>query len=279
MPVRIVPFWGKAANRMRRILITGANSYIGTSFEKWLKQWPENYYVDTVDMMDDTWKQKDFSEFDVVFHVAGIAHISEKPKLETLYYKVNRDLTMETAKKAKAEGVKQFFFMSTMAVYGQEGKIGENIIITRSMEPNPKTYYGKSKLSAEIELNKLIGDGFKVVIIRSPMVYGENCHGNYARLERFALRTPVFPMIDNNRSILHIQKLNEYIKEYIDQEVEGLFFPQDNEYANTSLLVQKIAKEHGKRIYLSKTIGLIIKLFGKRINMVNKVFGNLVYER
>ena len=84
---------------MKKILITGANSYIGTSVEKWLDK--SEYVVDTVDMIDGTWKEKDFSKYDVVFHVAGIAHVSTDPNMEDLYYKVNRDLTIKTAKKAK----------------------------------------------------------------------------------------------------------------------------------------------------------------------------------
>lgn len=264
---------------MKKILITGADSYVGTSFEKWLAQWPDDYHVDSLDMIGVSWRWKDFSQYNAVFHVAGIVHVPSDPRWEALHYKVNRDLTMEAAQKAKAEGVGQFIFMSTMAVYGQEGKIGDDITITQNTKPDPKTDYGKSKLSAEIGLNKLAGNGFKVVIIRSPMIYGTKCPGNYARLERLALRTPIFPMIDNNRSILHIQKLNEYIKEYIDQEAEGIFFPQDSEYANTSLLVRKIAEEHGRKIYLSGTIGRVVKLLGKRINLVNKTFGNLVYDK
>lgn len=63
---------------MKKILITGANSYIGTSFEKWLSQWLDDYKVDTFDMIDGTWKEKDFSQYDTVFHVAGIVHIKEK---------------------------------------------------------------------------------------------------------------------------------------------------------------------------------------------------------
>lgn len=263
---------------MKKILVTGADSYIGTNFQSWLLQWPQDYLVETVDMKESSWKQKSFSGFDVVFHVAGIVHIKEKPGMEALYYKVNRDLAVEAAKKAKEEGVKQFIFMSTMAVYGQEGKIGASEPITKDTKPSPKTYYAKSKLQAELELNKLAKDGFKVVIIRSPMVYGDNCPGNYARLEKLALKIPVFPMIDNRRSMVHIQKLSESLKKYIDEEAEGLFFPQDNEYYNTSLLVKKIAEEHGRRIYLSKSMGLAIKVFGKKINLVNKVFGNLVYE-
>ena len=60
---------------MKKILITGANSYIGMSFEKYIKQnYPLDYTIDTVDMMDGSWREKDFSDYDSVFHVAGIAH-------------------------------------------------------------------------------------------------------------------------------------------------------------------------------------------------------------
>jgi len=90
---------------MKKILITGANSYIGTSFETYMAQFGDEYTVDTVDMIGDGWKDVDFSGYDCVFHVAGIAH-SDSGKIskekEKLYYAVNTDLTVETAKKAGA---------------------------------------------------------------------------------------------------------------------------------------------------------------------------------
>jgi len=264
---------------MKRVLITGANSYIGTNVEKWLNKYPDKYFVDTVDMIGDEWRQKNFSDFDVVFHVAAIVHQREKPKMKDLYFKVNRDLAIEVAKKAKEAGVSQFIFMSTMAVYGEEGKIGQNVIIDKNTPVNPKTLYGKSKLEAEKGLNKLKCDRFKVVILRPPLIYGPNCPGNYARLEKLSVKLPVFPMIDNKRSMLNINKLCQYIKEYIDNEVDGVFFPQDEEYVNISLLVKELAKMNGKSIYLSKTAGLIIKLIGKRVSLFNKIFGNLVYDK
>ena len=113
---------------MRKILITGANSYVGTSFENYLKSnYPGVYDVDTVDMLGDLWQEKDFGGYDAVFHVAGIAHsdsgkISEEK--ERLYYSVNTDLTVNTAKKAKADGAKQFIFMSSAIVYGDSVKFG-----------------------------------------------------------------------------------------------------------------------------------------------------------
>ena len=129
---------------MKKILITGAGSYIGTSFENYMGQWSDEYSVDTVDMIDGSWRKKDFSGYDVVFHVAGIAHIKETKDNAELYYKVNRDMVIETAKKAKTEGVKHFVFLSSMSVYGMETGV-----ITKDTEPNPNTNYGKSKLMAE----------------------------------------------------------------------------------------------------------------------------------
>ena len=64
--------------RLKKILISGANSYIGTSFERYLCQWPEEYRVDAIDMMDSTWRERCFVGYDTVFHVAGIAHINTR---------------------------------------------------------------------------------------------------------------------------------------------------------------------------------------------------------
>ncbi|TFZ41209.1 NAD-dependent epimerase/dehydratase family protein [Soehngenia longivitae] len=264
---------------MKKILITGKNSYIGTSLENWLMREPEKYKVDKIDMKDGSWKDKDFSQYDVVFHVAAIVHQKELPEMKEMYFKVNRDLPIEAAKKAKEAGVSQFIFMSTMAVYGEEGKLGEEVVINRNTPVNPKTFYGVSKFEAEVELNKLNDDRFKVVVLRPPMVYGPNCPGNYARLEKLAIKSPVFPYIDNKRSMLHIDKLCQFVKEYIDEEVRGLYFPQDDEYINTSLMVKEIAEKNGKSIHLSKAAGTVIKLIGKRFDFINKVFGNLVYAK
>lgn len=261
---------------MKKILITGANSYIGTSFEKWVNQWPEKYSVDTVDTKDGSWKEKDFSEYDVVFHVAGIAHVSSDPKMEDLYYKVNRDLTIEAAKKAKAEGVKQFIFMSSIIVYGDSSS--NKRVITRETVPTPSNFYGDSKLQAEQGITPLESDDFKVVILRPPMIYGKGSKGNYPRLAKLAQKLPIFPDIDNERSMLHIDNLCEYIRLMIDNEESGLFFPQNKEYVKTSEMVRLIAEVHGERVRLVKWMNRLIRfMFG--IGIVNKVFGNLVYEQ
>lgn len=261
---------------MKNILITGKNSYIGTSLENWLMREPDKYKVDTVDMKDGSWKEKDFSIYDVVFHVAGIAHVSSDPKMEDLYYKVNRDLTIETAEKAKAEGVKQFIFMSSIIVYGDS--CSSKCVIDKNIVPTPSNFYGNSKLQAEEGIKHLESDDFKIVVLRPPMIYGKGSKGNYPRLANMAKKIPVFPDIDNERSMLHIDNLCEFIKVMIDHEETGLYFPQNKEYVKTSELVKTIADVHGKKIMMTRIFNPVLRLMSG-IGIVNKVFGNLVYEK
>ena len=261
---------------MKRILITGANSYIGTSFEKWVSQWPEDYQVDTVETRNGEWKELDFSPYDIVFHVAGIAHVSSNPKMEDLYYRINRDLTIEIAEKSKAEAVKQFIFMSSIIVYGDGGS--SKRVIDKNTVPMPSNFYGNSKLQAEEGIKDLESVDFKVVILRPPMIYGKGSKGNYLRLANMAKKIPVFPEIDNERSMLHIDNLCEFLKVMIDHEEAGLYFPQNKEYVKTSELVRTIAEVHRKNIMMTRVFNPVLRLmYG--IGIVNKVFGNFVYEK
>lgn len=268
-------------NNVKRILITGANSYIGTSFEKYLKPYSDEYTVDTLDMIDVNWKEYDFSCYDTVFHVAGIAH-SDSGKISAektkLYYDVNTNLTIETAKKAKTNGVKQFIFMSSAIVYGESGAIGKPKKITISTPLSPSNSYGDSKVQAEKGLRELEDDNFKVVILRPPMIYGKGSKGNYPLLAKIAKSLPAFPYVENCRSMLYIENLMEFVKLMIDNEESGIFFPQNSEYSNTSELVELIGEVHGKKVRLIKGFEWVLKIIGKFTGVVNKAFGNLYYD-
>jgi nucleoside-diphosphate-sugar epimerase len=208
--------------------------------------------------------------------VAGIAHVSSDPKMEDLYYKVNRDLTIEAAEKAKTEGVKQFIFMSSIIVYGDSGS--DKRVIDKNTVPKPSNFYGNSKLLAEEGIKPLDSDRFKVVILRPPMIYGKGSKGNYPKLAKAALKLPLFPDVDNQRSMLHIDNLCEFIRLMIEKEEHGLFFPQNSEYVKTSEMVKLIAEAHGKKIMLTKVLNPALKVLGLKLGLINKVFGNLVYE-
>lgn len=257
---------------MKRILITGSNSYVGRSLMKWLEKYLELYSVDAISVRDDSWIRSDFSKYDVVFHVAGIAHLKENKKNTHLYYKVNRDLAFEIAKKAKSEGVKQFIFLSSMSVYGIDAGV-----IDETTPPKPKSNYGKSKLQAEDLIKGLADDTFKVANLRPPMIYGKGCKGNYPRLAKMAKITPFFPNIVNKRSMIYIDNLCEFVRLLIDDCSYGIFFPQNDTYVCTSEMVNMIAEVNGKKIRLTKIINPLLRVV--KNTTVNKVFGDLVYAK
>lgn len=267
---------------MKKVLITGANSYIGMSFEKYIKEnYGSDYTVDTVDMIDGSWREKDFSSYDTVFHVAGIAHsdngkISEEK--EQLYRSVNTDLTVEMAKKAKSDEVKQFIFMSSAIVYGDSAPIGKSKVINATTSVSPANCYGDSKVQAENGIKVLQDNGFKVVILRPPMIYGKGSKGNYPILAKMALKMLVFPKVANVRSMLYIENLCEFVRLMVENEEQGTFWPQNSEYSNTSELVKLIAEVHGKKVRLISGFGWALKIMSHVTGLVNKAFGSLSYE-
>lgn len=256
----------------KRVLITGKGSYIGTSVKSYLLESPRKYEVEELETKGLVPSAALFEGYDVVFHAAGIAHIKETEENKHLYYEVNRDLTLKIAESAKTAGVKQFIILSSMSVYGLV--TGH---ITKSTEPKPVNAYGDSKLQADIELEKLADDSFKVAVLRPPMVYGKGCKGNYQQLRSFALKSPVFPKYKNERSMLYIGNLCEFVKRLIDNRSSGVFFPQNKEYVCTSDMVFSIASYHKKSILLLSVFYPFIKIL--RVNVINKVFGNLTYEK
>ena len=262
---------------MKRILITGANSYVGTNVDRWLQKEPDKYHVDTIDMIDGSWREKSFAGYDVVFHVAGIAHVKAKKSQEALYYKVNTDLAIETARKAKADGVKQFIFMSSMIVYG-ESKSLKPVTITKDTQPSPNGFYGNSKLQAEIGIQQLEDEYFKVAILRPPMIYGPGSKGNFPRLVALAKKTPIFPAYHNQRSMLYIDNLCEFLKFIVEEAESGVFFPQDQNYVSTTDVIKIIKNLQGKRVLFIKQLSWIVVISSQIIPSVNKLFGSFTYD-
>ena len=266
---------------MKNILITGANSYIGLSVENYLQQWPDQYHVDTIDMVDGTWKQSDFRGYDAVLHVAGLVHqpkTKNDPAEAERYDRINHLLAVETARKAKAEGVKQFVFLSSASVYGLNAPVGKVVMITGDTPLNPTDNYGISKKRAEEGLQKLRDEQFKVAIVRPPMIYGKGCKGNYQTMAKLAKKLPVFPWVDNQRSMLYVENLAEFIRLLMDDEAEGIFCPQNNEYVNTSDMVNLIAHANGKGILLIRGVSWALKLLRPVTGIVDKAFGSLCYD-
>ena len=264
---------------MKKVLITGEGSYIGTSFENWIKDHSDSIVTETVDMKALSWREKDFGRYDAVFHVAGIAHADVGKATEeqkALYYRVNTDLAVECARKAKAEGVRQFIFMSSMIIYGRQ----EHITVETS--PKPENFYGDSKWKADCGVRELADEGFKVVVLRPPMIYGKDSKGNYPLLSKMAGKLPFFPKVNNRRSALYIGNLCEFVRLVIEEEKSGIYFPQNRELFNTSELIREIAKVQGHRIWVSMLFAPAVwvgKCMPGRIGgMCRKAFGSSYYD-
>lgn len=270
----------------KKVLITGAGSYIGESFVKWAKKKYPNIETIAIDMKDEKWRKTSFSEFDAVFHVAGIAHSDVGKVRETekeKYYRINTDLAIETAQKARNERVKQFIFMSSIIVYGDSAPYGKKKVIDEYTLPAPVNFYGDSKWQADKEVRKLANENFRVAVLRPPMIYGYGSKGNYPVLAKLAKYLPVFPDIENSRSMLYIDNLCEFLCLLVLSGEGGVYFPQNSTDTKTSELVKIIGEAAHKPVYtlkvLNPVVAIVKKMPGKLGGMIDKAFGNLSYDQ
>lgn len=288
---------------MKKVLILGANSYIGTSFQNYVeKNYAEEICVEKVSLRGDVWKRMDWSGYDSIINVTGKAHadigsLSEQEKAE--YYMVNCNLACEAYQKAIRDGAAQYIYLSSIIVYGDSSNSRKPVVITKDTKPSPSNFYGDSKWQAEQQLerisktaNGMTGsvmslvemDGHtRLAIIRPPMIYGAGCRGNYQTLRKMAVKLPLFPDYGNERSMLYIGNLCEFLRLLVLHGDEGLFFPQNDEYVKTAELIRLIGERHGKKIaclsLLSPVVSLGKLMPGKIGGLVRKAFGSLVYEK
>ena len=272
---------------MKRVLITGANSYIGVSFENYVHEhYGSELSIDTVDMIDGRWREKDFFSYDIVYHVAGIAHAdvgNVSDEVRAKYYAINTELAVETAKKAKADGVNQFVFMSSAIVYGDSAPYGKTKRISANTEPKPANFYGDSKWQADKRVRELADDSFTVTVLRPPMIYGKNSKGNYPMLAKMAKKLPIFPDVQNERSMLYIENLCEFLSQVMIRGEGGIFWPQNAEYTRTSEMVKIIGEVSGHKERVSKmwnwAVSIASHIPRKISGHANKAFGNMSYDQ
>ncbi len=264
----------RGMNFMKRVLVIGANSYIGKKFYEYVNSLDNKMIeVDMVSASDGSWEKVDFTLYDSVLHLSAIVHRKEKKNMEELYERVNHRLPVEVAYRAKSSGVRQFLFMSTAAVYGDI-----NGCITKDTWPKPTTLYGKTKLAAEEELLKLKNESFKIAIIRAPMVYGDGCKGNYDNLRKIAMYTPIFPDYHNKRSWINVDKLCYNLVDLILLGEKGYYYPKDELYIDICEKLVSIRKANRKKTYLIPLLNKIISVLIKKVKIVNKIFGDFYYD-
>jgi len=230
---------------MRKILITGANSFVGTNFIRFSL----NNDIREISLFENNPDEIDFTSYNVVIHLVAIVHQSEQIQ-EAEYFRINRDLCLKVAERAKKGGVKQFIFLSTVKVYGEynpvSGPWNEDSVCI------PEDAYGKSKYEAEIALRKMEAKDFTVSIIRTPLVYGVGVKANMLSILRLVDRVSVLPLADvnNKRSFTSAENLVAFIDRIIERRASGIFIAMDEKPLSTTELVNLISKHLNRKVYL-----------------------------
>jgi len=254
-----------------KILVTGSSGFIGSYFIKN----PVGLDIIEIDLLTQKVDEIDFSGIASVLHLAALAHQS-KSVPEEQYYKINRDLAYEVAKKAKSQGVKHFVLMSTAKVYG-ESTSGKNAW-DENTACEPQDAYGKSKYEAEKLIMNLQDESFKVAVVRSPLVYGVGVKANMYKLIKLVNKFPGLPLggINNSRSLVYVGNLVALLAHIIKRQASGIFIAGDQSSFSTTELIKLIANCNNKKVHLVTIPGFLVKLV-YRINsgMVDRLFGSL----
>lgn len=221
------------------ILLTGATGFIGGRFISYNKT---KYGILSQSLRQIRPSDINWSKVNVVVHLAGEADNISRD-LNTNAYDVNMGLTKELAIEAKKNGVKQFIYMSSIKVYSDTLEY-----IDEEISCAPSDAYGMSKLGAETDLLEMETAAFKVVIIRSPVVYGPGVKGNILRLLKLcAKRVPLpFKSADNQRTMVFVDNLIELINTIIDTHSRGIFMAGDSESISTKKMISLIRENMGK---------------------------------
>lgn len=250
---------------MKNILLTGANGFIGRYF---ISQHGQLHKISTFSFLNDNFESLHVNNIDVVLHLSALVH-QPKASYEE-YEQANVQNTINLALKAKANGVKHFVFMSTIAVYGEE-----HCVLHENLTCKPVGFYGMSKLKAEIALQKLQDEYFTVSIIRPPMVYGYNAPGNIKSLMRLIKKIPVLPFlnINNQRSFVYVGNLCAMIESIIEAKKSGVFLACDDALLSTTQLIELIAQSMEKKIYLMQ-----LSFFSKFLKWLKPFIYQRLYE-
>ena len=181
--------------------------------------------------------------------------------------------------KGEAVGIDATLRPEHVIIYGADEGVGISNVITTETKPQPLNFYGDSKLQADLAIQAMNDDNFKTVIIRTPMVYGPNSKGNFPKLIKLAKLTPLFPSLENKRSMIYIDNLTEFIRLLILNQSAGVFFPQNKDYVGTKEIVLVAGECMNRKIYSVGLFNPLLTLMSKKMSIINKVLGNKIYDK
>jgi len=239
-----------------KVLLTGATGFLGKYLLSELNA--QIIQVDTIgrtaenrfqcDLAKDSLTLQSDSSYDMVVHNAGKAHFVPQNEAEgKVFYDVNvggteklLDAILSLKNKPKC-----LVFVSTVAVYGLE--LGENIDETAPLLGN--TPYARSKIMAEEMIQTwCASNGVNCVILRLPLVVGENAPGNLGAMEK-AIRKGYYFRLGSGlarRSMVNAVDVAKLIPSLI--EMNGVYNLTDGLHRSFAEMDTFLAQKHGKTV-------------------------------
>jgi nucleoside-diphosphate-sugar epimerase len=283
-----------------KILVTGANGFIGRALIDKLHECVENRIVAAARINNQASSERieqvaignlaghiDWSGFlnnvDVVIHTAARVHVMKETAENALdeFRTINVQATLDLAYQASKAGVKRFVYLSSIKVNGEYTLVGQPF--TEMIENAPTDPYGLSKYEAEQGLLEIAKKSkMDVVIVRPPLVYGPGVKANFNSMMQWIKRSLPLPLgaINNRRSLIALDNLLDFLTLCLvhPKAANQVFVVSDNEDVSTSQLISKIAIALEKKpclIKLSPGLMAFLARLIRKENAAKRLFESL----
>ncbi len=226
-------------------MITGGTGYIGTELCLGLMNKPEissitiydnlsrknfNFFLGPdklhekvrfidADLLDSFTLRKEVSKADLVIHLAAKVSTPFADEQPHLFDQINNWGTAELSYALEESDCKKVIYMSSASVYGAGSEYA-----TPDTLPNPKTFYGITKLKGERHIARL-NPLKQTAIIRCSNVYGYSKSMRFdAVINRFVLHTRHYKKVTINgngeqeRAFVNVEKVTAFLEKLIFSE-------------------------------------------------------------
>jgi nucleoside-diphosphate-sugar epimerase len=268
---------------MRRVLVTGANGFVGNALCDSLRRsgWQvraafrrltatRHAEIEAVEVGEIT-SQTDWATalagVDVVVHAAARAHVlGDSSNHDALYMETNAEGTRRLAESCAAAGVRRLVFLSSIKVNGEE--TADKVAYRPDDSPRPRDVYGRSKWAGEQSLASIARmSALEVVVVRPPLVYGPGVKANFLRLLGVVQRGWPLPIgaVDNRRSLVSLWNLCDLVERLLSHPgaVGRTWMVSDGEDLSTPELVRRIGHAMHRRARLVPVPVPVLRWLGK----------------
>ena len=241
--------------RRLKVLVTGANGFLGSHLVKSLRQHAYEVYTTDLwgsnlnylgDLQDPVFLKKIFetTNFDIVVHAAALVPLVDDRKG---FKEINGLVSGRLARLAKENEVKQFVLVSSSAPYGRP----VDFPITDQTPLIPIESYGESKIMAEEEVTANLSGNVSLAVIRPRTILGGDRFGIFEILFRWITNGYAIPMpggANHYLQLVHVDDLCRLIIHLIEKELDGIWPAGAQNYRTLKEDLQTACEQNGLSI-------------------------------